>query len=463
MTQISRRIFIRAGAALTGGTCLTRTKSVLAQNLHEPHFFLQIYFDGSLDSSYLFDARPLSFTAAGRIQNYLGQDPEPWTGSNGGKALATSLISPLNAYKEQFTILNGVHMATSFDGHDQNKNMLLTGNPFGGESYLPHLNEASSTRAPLDYLQVGSMYGIEIANAASSVMMNPSSAATFSKTMQEDRDLNGGDPVIGFLKGRMSGVGNGTGGFAEGSRRMFMGIDQSFGLAEKIKAANIGFAGDDNDLTKALNVAHQYFIKGVAKSAIITINDKNLDTHGPKDAANQPELYKRVVSDIQNVFDFLKSTVFDESRGLSLLDVTTIVIASEFGRTNYQEGNAMDQTGTDHDPLSNFLMVGGKGIKGGQVIGASDLDDLDTDGTYRGVSGAHRKFDDKLLKRMGKPFNFDTMQPAYDIPEHYDGDHYITIASVVNTVYKVFGANTSHYWKNNRNGVAAKTLQGLIL
>lgn len=461
-STVSRRVVLKAGAAVTGWGFLPRAKSLLAQTPSEPHFFLQLYFQDSLDSSYLFDARPLAFTAAGKIQNYLGQDPSLWMGSNGGKALATSLTADLKAYKDQFTVINGVHMATSFDGHEQNRNILLTGNPFGGESYLPHLNETSSSPTPLDYLQVGRMYGIEITNAASSVILEPSSAASFSTTIQSDRDLKGNDPVVAFLQGRMGGLAKGTGRFSEGSRRMLLGMEKSFGLAEKIKSADITLATGDKDLQKALKVAHQYFIKGIAKAALITIDDKDLDTHGPKDAAKQPELYKSVVADINTVFTYLKSTPFDESRGLSLLDVTTVVIASEFGRTNYQEGKAMDQTGTDHDPLSNLFIMGGKGIKGGQVIGASDLDELDGNGSYRGVSGAHHKLDGKLLKRMGKPFNFDTMQPAKDTPEDYDGDHYITIASVVNTVYKLFGTSPSHDWKNNRNGVPAKMLAGLM-
>ena len=91
MTGISRRIVLKAGAALTGSILLPRSKYALAQSVADPHFFLQIYIADGVDSSYLFDARPLAFTAAGKIQNYLGQDPTPWLGANCSQTLATSL------------------------------------------------------------------------------------------------------------------------------------------------------------------------------------------------------------------------------------------------------------------------------------------------------------------------------------------------------------------------------------
>ncbi len=38
-----------------------------AEPQDEPHFFLMIVLNGGADSSYMFDARPLSMTKAGKI------------------------------------------------------------------------------------------------------------------------------------------------------------------------------------------------------------------------------------------------------------------------------------------------------------------------------------------------------------------------------------------------------------
>src|SRR5215468_11958605 len=77
-----------------------------AQVPEEPHFFLMIVLNGGADSSYMFDARPMSMTAAGKIQNYLRQEPSPWAGRNGTGTLATSLIKPLIPFRDRFSVLN---------------------------------------------------------------------------------------------------------------------------------------------------------------------------------------------------------------------------------------------------------------------------------------------------------------------------------------------------------------------
>src|SRR5262249_57483495 len=73
-------------------------------------------------------------------QNYLKQEPAPFSGRNGTGTLATSLVKPLLPFRDRFSILNGVYMTPSFDGHLQNMNFLFTGNAFGGDSFIPHLN-----------------------------------------------------------------------------------------------------------------------------------------------------------------------------------------------------------------------------------------------------------------------------------------------------------------------------------
>src|SRR5215470_5899659 len=76
-----------------------------AQVPEEPHFFLMIVLNGGADSSYMFDARPLSMTKAGKIQNYLGQEATTFSGRNGTSALATPLIKPLLPFSDRFSIL----------------------------------------------------------------------------------------------------------------------------------------------------------------------------------------------------------------------------------------------------------------------------------------------------------------------------------------------------------------------
>jgi len=51
-----------------------------------------------------------------------------------------------------------------------------------------------------------------------------------------------------------------------------------------------------------------------------------------------------------------------------LLDSTVVYVSGEFGRTPKVNGRA----GRDHYPRAMFTLLGGGGIKAGQVVGASD-------------------------------------------------------------------------------------------
>src|SRR5882757_561841 len=134
---------ISVGAA---GTLLLPGSSFLpaSEPIDGAHFFLMIVLNGGADPSYMFDARPLSMTQAGKIQNYLGKAPAPWAGRNGVSTLSTPLTKPLEPFRDRFSVLNGDYMPPSFDGHLQNMNFLCTGTPFGGDRFIPHLNLAET-------------------------------------------------------------------------------------------------------------------------------------------------------------------------------------------------------------------------------------------------------------------------------------------------------------------------------
>src|SRR5258705_7381138 len=178
MITPSRRNFLKISVGVAGTVLLPRTSVLEAGEPREdPHFFLMIVLNGGADSSYMFDARPLSMTAAGKIQNYLGEAPSPWVGRNGTHALASPLTKPLAPFRDRFSVLNGVYMTPSFDGHLQNMNFLFTGNPFGGDSFIPHLNLAETGREPqsLDSVLATDSVVMSVNNHSSVVPLRTSS------------------------------------------------------------------------------------------------------------------------------------------------------------------------------------------------------------------------------------------------------------------------------------------------
>jgi hypothetical protein len=469
MHSIDRRAFVQFSTGLFGtvgaaaGWSAAGRAASDAGPAADPHFFLLVNYQGSLDSSYLFDARPLAMTGAGVIQNYLGQAPDVWTGANGVTTLATPLTAPLAPFRDRFSVLNGVQMAVSFDGHEQNTNMLATGNPFGGVAFYADLNRAA-TPAPLDYLQLGDVFGLSVTNGGAGVVLDAKSAPQLSATVRRAFVAGNERPIRRFARGRMAINGQGAGAFSQGSMRMVAGLDQATGLAGTLASMTFPDQPSDDPMSAALSVVTQYFLRGAASSAFVSFSRLgDLDTHSPAQAAQQPRLYRGVVADLVNLFTTLSSTQLPDGSGRNLLDVTTVLVASEFGRTLRQRGLRMEETGTDHNPLANEMLIGGKGVRGGYVVGATDMQAADDSGAAAPTSGAHRGFDAETLKAMGRPFDFDRLAPADALPEAYDAAHYLGVASVVNTVYKLFGIDPSRYWLLGRNLPAARTLDGLLV
>jgi hypothetical protein len=84
------------------------------------------------------------------------------------------------------------------------------------------------------------------------------------------------------------------------------------------------------------------------------------DTHGDNDRKHRDELVP--------VLDQALSTLLEDLERRGLLESTLVLAMGEFGRTPHHNPNA----GRDHWSPCWSLALGGGGIRGGQVIGASD-------------------------------------------------------------------------------------------
>src|SRR5262249_9208528 len=91
------------------------------------------------------------------------------------------------------------------------------------------------------------------------------------------------------------------------------------------------------------------------------------DVHATEQAKTQPKMFASAIGKIVTLLKGLVEAPFDNRR--SMLDVTTVMVASEFGRTMRSDGT-VDDTGTNHNQFSNSILLGGKGIRSGLVIGA---------------------------------------------------------------------------------------------
>jgi hypothetical protein len=446
-----------AGAAtlvLPGATFVeTASAEALAD---DPHFFLMIVLNGGADCSYMFDARPLSLTAAGKMQNYLGKDPDPWKGRNGGTAAATELIKPLAPFKDRFSVLNGVVMTPSFDGHTQNMNFLFTGDPFGGNSFIPHLNLPETGRTPdaVDAIIPAQRADFNVANHSGVIPLEPKVLRGLPERLKQLPPAHADDPLTSFVSSRIDAIARGEGSLSGGARLMRAALDSSPDVHRKLAALSPNNPQESTE-KQAIALIAECFRLSLSRAAIYVLPE-HFDVHAPDLAKAQPELFGSAIAKIAALLQGLADTPYDAKR--SMFDVTTIMVASEFGRTMRAPEMPIDATGTNHNQYANSILLGGKGVKSGLVIGASDFADVNAP-----ISKAHLAIDPAQEKTVGLPFDFKTLRPRSDLPEAFDIADYLTIGSVVNTLYAVFSVPQTYYRSLGRDKGAASIMNGLLI
>ncbi|HUP57645.1 MAG TPA: DUF1501 domain-containing protein [Bdellovibrionota bacterium] len=451
----SRREFIKLSAAC-GATALlpfAPLSALAAPRRSEPHFFLQYCLPGGFDWSYLFDARPLSMTQAGLIQNYSGKEPSVWEGVNGTKALVTEAADSLKPLKDYFSVLNGVHMSLSFNGHAQNLNYLLAGNPFGGPCFLPELNHRGEL--PIDGVQNGTSFQT-LTNMGGFVPLTGATAEQLVGSMQRQSVIEPGSRKWKHVLARFAANASAGGGsFSLASRLLLETVPKAALVEEVVRNTRITTpASTDPASVPFMNVITATFLSGLSKSALI-FEDLRLDTHAPADAKQNPVKALAIATRIKAVIEALRSTPYDSTR--SLYDVTTFMFNTEFNRTLRQPGTPIDETGTDHNSYSNTLVIGGKGIRGGWVVGESDFaSELET------LSAVHTSLDPRKLMTVGRAFDFAALKPRTAAPSTYDVADYLGIGSVINTIYASFGVPEAKWRLLGRSLPPAPVLKGLL-
>jgi hypothetical protein len=461
MANLTRRELLKLGLTGAGSLAVVRPNWLLAApasiEKKDAHFYLQLIVQGGWDNSYLFDARPLAMTRAGKIQNYLGEEPTPWIGANGGSCLSTSVSASLLPFRNDLTVINGVVMTPTFIGHDQNMNQLFTGNEFGGDSFVPYLNNADTGMKPasLDAITSGSLFA-HLENSASSVPLDPQSGGKLRSLLAALPPATPNNELTNFIRSRYLANSSSRGRFAQGTTLMLNGLEHTPNLQKILSEIRPSAPTMSPDLQFCELLADCFRLQ-IARSAVwvLSTQPQDIDVHGANQAKQHPATLKVLTNRIASVLRFLRETAFDSQQ--SLFDVTTIMITSEFARSMRTPGAPIDNTGTDHNNLNNTVLIAGKGIRGGQVFGASDFQAADET-----LSPAHLELDRSAVKIMGRPFDFKTRAPRTDAPEKFQISDYLTIGSVVNTIYKNFGSPETRYHRLGRNQPVAPLLQGLL-
>ncbi len=464
--KFNRRDFLKYGLGGIGMASLPMHLSLA--NPSEDHFLFMLFLEGGADFSYLFDGRPLEMTQNKLLSNRIGKEPQLWQGANGTNAWASSLTSPLRPYKNDLSIINGVFMDKTFAGHNNMIDLIFSGNPLGGDSFLPLVNSKSlSTKnRPLDGIKKNcGLLSIDPFHT-SLIELESGDAAELILRIQKQPSLAKKQAAWDFALSRMKAGGllDTAGQWSQGSTNLYNQSAQAQALANILGSLDMSSLNPDVDLN-FLDLYGRMVQKNMMRIAIEATRSFDFtngqqdrfffDTHGIQSDEVHVKLYQDTVDKIAKTLSYFKNTAYDSAR--SLLDVTTIVVATEFGRTMRQDNVNFETCGTDHNTFCNSFLFAGKGIRGGQVIGASDFQT-----STELLSPAHLQLDKDKINIMAKPFDFSTEQPLDVLPTEFSDANYLTSGSVINTLFDLFSMPKDMYRRKNTGALAYPSLRTLL-
>lgn len=464
--NINRRDFIKYGMAGLGASLWPFQFSVAKPA--DDHYLFILFLDGGADFTYLFDARPLEMTQNKLLSNRMGQPPRLWQGANGGQTWASALTTPLETFKNDFSVVNGVFMDKTFAGHNNMIDLIFSGNALGGESFLPWINSKNTVQppSPLDGIKKNSSFFFADPHHTSLIELESEDAAQLISKLKQQPFLSKKSSAWDYSLARMQAGGllDPNGQWSQGSQKLFDQTSQAQNLAAKLGSLDMSSLDPDIDLNflDLFNRMVQQKMIRVGLDVTAPFDPKTFqlsrfqfDSHAIGSDAEHILLYQNTVSKIAATLNYFKNTAYDSQR--SLLDVTTFVVATEFGRTMRQEGQPIETCGTDHNIFCNSFLFAGQGIRGGQVIGASDFQS-----SQETLSPAHLALDEKMLNIMAKPFDFSTEKPLEVLPSTFEEEHYLTSGSIMNTLFDVFSMPKDIYRRKNTGSMPYKSIRSLL-
>jgi hypothetical protein len=361
----TRRNFLKgAGAALAGSAALTMPWQARAQYQGRERKFLFFWAGGGWDTTTIFDPQ---FDTDG-----VDMDPDTVAQTIGGLTFtggeARLQTERYMARWGQYTsIVNGVNVHSV--GHDSATQFVLTGTSASSYSDWPTLLAANGKyEYPLPHVVFSGpsfpgTNGASVVRAGGGTLLELIDGSIIGRA---DRGAPLPPPpadsqIDAFVHQRITeyaakqtGIGRRR---AEG---LVSNMERSMELEGRRFEAGLDDLGN-NVLDQAVKAA-ELFRLGLSRCAMIRIPG-GYDTHG--DQLSQGVMQDNWMGVLDELMDYLSRTPGHTSE--YLLDETTIVGMSEFGRTPKLNGGG----GKDHWPYCSFL-VAGAGVNGNRMIGKTD-------------------------------------------------------------------------------------------
>lgn len=260
----------------------------------------------------------------------------------GGIFLGPS-CAPLKAHAGDFSVVNGVFMSQVDNGHTASLDYICAGSTNSTAPTLPVEIARATTEGAFGVLTDRTLsLGDRVVSSSMIEDLKELPKRLDLTSLLEKIAAPGGRTAFASAIARVLASGAETKSFIQNL--------QSFGAPEALTDAQVLAAA---------------FMSDVASSAQLEVSLGQLDTHANHVGTHKTE-QTNVWTKVAELFQLFKNTAYGSG---SLFDHTTFMVVSEFARTPALNGAG----GKDHNPMTNSVLLAGRGIVGGQVIGASRL------------------------------------------------------------------------------------------
>ncbi len=311
-------------------------------NPQEPHFFVLLRASGGMDATLGLDplVMPADATQSDIFIEYRPEDIVAAEGLKFGPA-AKSLAK----YANQSAVVNGIMMKRDA-GHETGLQYMSTGRGDGSVAILPVELAVTYGSGPYGVIFNRFIYAAnriipscsheDILNEAKTVPL-----ADLLKPLEPKKDQ------VSHLANALRGIIN------------------SKAITNKLIKAIADVKKEHADAPTHVQAILAAFISGASQQAVLDIDDQNLDTHSDHVKVHL-EAQTAVWQQVSDIFSRFEKTKFHNG---NLMDYTTFLVITEFSRTPFLNG----AKGKDHNTDTNSVLIAGKGVKGGQTVGASKV------------------------------------------------------------------------------------------
>lgn len=434
--MISRRKFLKVASLLSSAIAFANQRTLFARGeTSSTKKFIHLHIDGGADPFYGFDGCELSLIRSKQQHIYGNIEHFEWKFAN-NVALVSTAFSSLRNFVNDLIVFRGVHTGQA-DGHLPNLNLLLCGQPEGGEDFLPFLNRFNT---PLDAIHIGHEFESTLLNGGRTVRLNIDDIVNLKQLLFLTRPIDMENETFQFVHQRFQNLLNIGLKFPE------RGFEDAKFLASQLSTID---SDENNDEQRTLTFIRDLVQKNVVSSVRWVIGRlEDFDCHSPDLARFHPIQMEKIAEKLSRIISVSKN--LELYPGRSLFDESIFLVTSEFGRTLRQHSIPVERTGTDHNEMNGMVLLFGGGLQGGRLIGSSDFKKADEK-----LSQAHTSRDPFQLKSMGHVFDYNNQRSIPEAkPIQFRLADYLTIHSIINSIFSEYSVDRS-LWRQVVPGTIA--------